>query len=112
MTAPLDPADPRLDPALAAQAFAAMGSEARLEVLRILVRAGEPGLAVSAIGAATGIAPSTLSHHLKFLDAAGLIRRVRDGRVVHVSAHLDRLEALAGFITRECCADVGGRDHG
>ena len=45
----------------AAQGFAAMGSEARLQVLRCLVRAGEPGLSVSEIQDRTGMAPSTLA---------------------------------------------------
>lgn len=109
MTAPLPP---ELDAALAAHAFAAMGSEARLAVLRALVRAGGPGLPVAAIAAAVDLPASTLSHHLKFLSGAGLIRRVRDGRTIRVSADLDRLEGLAAFITRECCADLEGHDHG
>ncbi len=52
---------------IAAQGFAAMGSEARLTVLNCLVRAGQEGLTVSDIQERTGIAPSTLAHHLKFL---------------------------------------------
>ena len=52
-----------------AQGFAAMGSEARLLVLKTLVRAGEAGLTVGEIQERTGIAPSTLAHHLKFLAA-------------------------------------------
>ena len=51
----------------AAGGFAAMGSEARLKVLRCLIRAGHAGLMVQDIQERTGIAPSTLAHHLKFL---------------------------------------------
>ena len=57
----------------AAQGFAAMGSEARLQVLRCLIRAGRDGLMVSEIQQRSGIAPSTLAHHLKFLTGAGAV---------------------------------------
>ncbi len=89
----------------ASQGFAAMGSEARLDVLRCLIRAGHDGLTVGAIQDRTGIAPSTLAHHLKFLTAAGLVIQKKHGRSVINRADYDRLEALAGFILNECCAD-------
>ncbi|MDR9428293.1 MAG: helix-turn-helix transcriptional regulator [Salibaculum sp.] len=89
----------------ASQGFAAMGSEARLDVLRCLVRAGPDGLTIGAIQTRTGIAPSTLAHHLKFLTAAGLVAQQKHGRSVINRADFDRLEALAGFILNECCAD-------
>ncbi|WP_412507249.1 ArsR/SmtB family transcription factor [Roseovarius sp. SYSU LYC5161] len=89
----------------ASQGFAAMGSEARLDVLRCLVRAGPDGLTIGAIQTRTGIAPSTLAHHLKFLTAAGLVAQQKQGRSVINRADFDRLEALADFILNECCAD-------
>ncbi|WP_316862433.1 metalloregulator ArsR/SmtB family transcription factor [uncultured Cohaesibacter sp.] len=92
---------------LAAQGFAAMGSEARLAVLRCLIRAGKDGLCVGDIQARTGIAPSTLAHHLKFLVAADLVLQEKSGRIVSNHANYDRLEQLAQFILSECCADAG-----
>jgi DNA-binding transcriptional ArsR family regulator len=89
----------------ASQGFAAMGSDARLDVLRCLVRAGPDGLTIGAIQTRTGIAPSTLAHHLKFLTAAGLVAQQKQGRSVINRADFDRLEALADFILNECCAD-------
>ncbi len=89
----------------AAQGFAAMGSEARLKVLRCLVRAGETGLTVNQIQSRTGIAPSTLAHHLKFLTGAGVVAQERLGRSVTTRARFDHLRKLAGFILSECCAD-------
>ena len=88
----------------AAAGFAAMGSEARLHVLRSLIRAGEPGLTVSEIQDRTGIAPSTLAHHLKFLSGSGVIRQERIGRSVTNRADFKRLEDLASFILSECCS--------
>ncbi|MBZ0164646.1 MAG: metalloregulator ArsR/SmtB family transcription factor [Notoacmeibacter sp.] len=89
----------------AAQAFAAMGSEARLLVLATLVKAGREGLAVGDIQARCAMPASTLSHHLRFLTSAGLIEQEKQGRTVINRAAYDRLEALAGYILKECCAD-------
>ena len=65
-----------------AQAFAAMGSEARLEVVLTLVRAGADGLSIGEIQTRTGMPASTLAHHLKFLASAGLIEQEKQGRCV------------------------------
>ena len=89
----------------AAQGFAAMGSEARLDILRVLVRAGQSGLTVGDIGERTGVPPSTLAHHLKFLVAAGVLEQERAGRSVITRAAFDHLQALVGFIMSECCVD-------
>ena len=93
----------------AAQGFAAMGSEARLKVLKALVRAGAPGLSVGDIQQRTGIAPSTLAHHLKFLAAGGVVHQEKIGRTVINRADYDALEQLAQFILSECCVDVTGK---
>lgn len=89
----------------AAQGFAAVGSEPRLEVLLALVRAGGPGLTVGEIQQKTGIPASTLSHHLKFLSAAGLIDQTKESRTIHNRAAFERIEALAQFLVQHCCAD-------
>lgn len=93
----------------AAQGFAAMGSEARLQVLRALVRAGAPGLSVGDIQARTGIAPSTLAHHLRFLAAGGVIEQEKIGRTVINRASFGALQELARFILSECCVDITGK---
>lgn len=93
----------------AAAGFAAMGSEARLKVLKALVRAGQGGLTVGEIQDRTGIAPSTLAHHLKFLAAGGLVRQERAGRSTINRACYDELQRLAEFLLGECCADAPAR---
>ena len=90
----------------AAQGFAAMGSEARLQVLRCLVRAGRPGLSVGEIQERTGMAPSTLAHHLKFLAAGGVVTQEKSERSTFNRASFDRLDGLARFILSECCIDM------
>ena len=89
----------------AASAFSALASEARLKVLRTLVRAGPTGLTVGEIQERTNMAPSTLAHHLKFLVAGEVVKQIREGRSTLNQASLERLEAIAGFILSECCAD-------
>ena len=91
----------------AAQGFSAMGSESRLEVLQALVRAGNAGLRVGDIQQRTGIAASTLAHHLKFLSAANLIVQRKQGRVIMSTANFDYLNSLAGFILENCCTETG-----
>lgn len=93
--------------AQAADAFAALGSETRLAIVLTLVRAGPEGLTVGAVQERTGLAASTLSHHLKLLAAAGLLTQKRQGRSLICRAEFSQIEALAAFLTNECCADVG-----
>lgn len=89
----------------AAIGFAAAGSVPRLEVLLLLVRAGGEGRTTGAIGERLDMAPSTLAHHLRHLSEAGLIRQEKTGRSVVNKAVYGRVEALAGYLMRECCAD-------
>lgn len=90
----------------AAQAFAALGSEQRLSVLRCLVRAEPEGLAAGELARRTGIGASTLTHHLRFLTQVGLVQQYRYGRsVICVAANHQMVDRLAQFLVFECCAD-------
>ena len=100
----------------AAASFAALGSEQRLSVLRTLVRAGPEGLTIGELGSRTGVTGSTLTHHLKLLNAAGLVQQERQGRsIICAAVAYEELHALAGFLVKECCADIctatGDHDH-
>jgi DNA-binding transcriptional ArsR family regulator len=90
----------------AAEALAALGSEARLAILRALVRAGDAGLPVGALQQRLAIAASTLSHHLRALIQAGVLEQTRDGRTLICRARYDRIQGLAAFLVSECCADL------
>ena len=90
----------------AAQGFAAVGSEPRLDVLLTLVRAGDDGLTVGEIQKRVGLPASTLAHHLRFLAAGGLMEQQREGRAVINRAAYPRIEALAAFLLQECCAEA------
>ena len=90
----------------AAQGFDALGATARLQVIRLLVRHGGEPLTISTIKRETGIAASTLAHHLNALRLADLIVQEKSGRETMTRANLPALEALAQFILDQCCVDT------
>ncbi|MGZ8287566.1 MAG: ArsR/SmtB family transcription factor [Telluria sp.] len=87
--------------ALAAQA--ALAQESRLAVYRLLVQAGPAGMSASKIAEQLGIAPSSLSFHLKELAHAGLATQKQEGRFVIYAANFATMDALVGFLTENCC---------
>lgn len=96
----------------AALAFAALGSEQRLGVLRALVRAGPDGLSIGQLGGATGITGATLTHHVKFLTHAKLVKQVKKGRsIICAAVAYDTVQWLSEFLLSECCADAGSHPH-
>ena len=98
-----------------ASTFAALGSEQRLGVLNTLVRAGPEGLSIGELGKRSGVSGSTLTHHMKILSAAGLVRQEKRGRsIICVGVAYDVMQSLSDFLLSECCADAGaeGHDHG
>lgn len=96
----------------AAQAFAALGSEQRLGVLRALVRSGPDGLSIGELGEITGITGATLTHHVKFLAHAGLVTQTRKGRsIICAAVAYDMVQKLSDFLLSECCADAPHTNH-
>ena len=103
---------PDLDLAVAASTFAALGSEQRLSVLRTLVRAGPEGLSIGELGRRSGVTGSTLTHHMKLLAQAGLVRQEKHGRsIICAAVAYDELKTLSEFLLRECCADCPKTEH-
>lgn len=103
---------PKLDLLAAAARFAALGSEQRLEVLRVLVRAGPEGTSIGALGERSGVTGSTLTHHLKILTQAELVTQRKQGRsIICAAADYSEMQDLADYLLRECCADCPDTDH-
>ena len=84
-------------------ALAALAQESRLAVFRVLVEAGPEGLAAGKISELTGIAPSSLSFHLKELSHASMVTSRQDGRYVIYTANFSTMTALLRFLTENCC---------
>jgi len=97
-----------MTPQQAARCLEKLGNPTRLEVFRLLVKAGTDGLPVSVIQEHLGIPASTLSHHMAHLVNAGLVRQDREGRVLRCRPDFDLMVRVIGFLTEECCAGVGG----
>jgi DNA-binding transcriptional ArsR family regulator len=85
-------------------ALAALAQAARLRVYRALVVAGPQGMTPGGLAVALAVPASTLSFHLKELLHAGLISQQRDGRSLIYRAAFDRMNALMGYLTANCCA--------
>ena len=87
----------------AADQLAELGHVTRLGVYRALVKAGDDGLPVSEIMRQLEIPASTLSHHISRLVRVGLVKQVRQGRVLRCYAQYRELTKLMNFLTKECC---------
>lgn len=87
----------------AAAQLAELGHVTRLEIYRILIRAGQDGLPVSSVQAKLNIPGSTLSHHIARLVNVGLVMQTREGRVLRCQAQYQQLDALIVFLSEECC---------
>jgi ArsR family transcriptional regulator len=85
------------------RALAALAQPVRLQVFRALVIAGPRGMTPSTMAEGLGMAPSSLSFHLKELAHAGLVTQERASRNLIYRAAFDRMNALLGYLTQNCC---------
>ena len=86
-----------------AHMFAAMGAEARLRIMQLLLTAHPKGLVVADIQDELGIPSSTLSHHLDKLKNQDLVRVQREGTFLWYTANAEALQELLSFLYAECC---------
>ena len=92
-----------MDEKLAVTALAALAQGMRLRIFRALVGAGPQGMTPSALSATLDVPASTLSFHLKELTNAGLVAQERSGRNLIYRAQFERMNALMGYLTENCC---------
>jgi ArsR family transcriptional regulator, arsenate/arsenite/antimonite-responsive transcriptional repressor len=88
-----------------ADMFNALGAEARLRIVRALLRAHPAGMVVGDIQAALEIPASTLSHHLERLKHEGLVTMERQSNFLRYRVNADALQELIEFLMKECCAE-------
>ena len=86
-----------------ADMFSAIGTEARLQIMRLLLSAHPGGMVVGGIQAELDIPNSTLSHHLEKLRHEGLVTVRREGTYLWYAANTVALSELLGFLYAECC---------
>ena len=96
-----------ISPGFAVDALGALAQEHRLSLFRLLVQAGDDGLAAGAIAERLGVPNSSLSFHLGYLTRAGLIIQRREGRSLIYTADYAAMNALVGYLVENCCAGAG-----
>jgi ArsR family transcriptional regulator len=89
--------------------LSALAQDHRLALFRLLVQAGEQGMAAGGIAEALEVPNSSLSFHLAQLSRAGLITRERRHRSLIYRANYPAMNALVGYLMENCC---GGGDCG
>ncbi len=92
--------------AKAARCLEEIGNQTRLEIFRYLVRAGPEGLAVGELQDHLNIPGSTLSHHIARLVNVGLVKQVREGRILRCRPHFALMDQVIGFLTEQCCTGL------
>ncbi len=95
-----------MDHQQAASGLAALGNETRLQLFRLLVKAGRDGLTIGQIQDHLGVPASTLAHHVARLVRAGLLIQEKRGREVICTAGYRQVASLIDFVMRECCEGI------
>jgi len=92
-----------MDEQTVVKSLAALAQPLRLQVFRALVVVGDAGLTPGAMQEGLGVAPATLSFHLKELVNAGLVTQERASRNLIYRANYERMNGLLGYLTENCC---------
>ncbi len=87
-------------------ALAALAQDNRLDVFRLLVKAGPQGLAAGEVAKRLKLPPNTLSFHFDRLRQAGLVAVRRESRSMIYTAQFETMHGLVDFLTENCCAGV------
>lgn len=91
----------------ALKCFQGLAQSTRLEIFRLLVKAGASGLAAGVIAQRLNCPPSTLSFHLNALSEARLINAKKLGKFFFYSVNYTQTEALLNFLLENCCDGEG-----
>ncbi|WP_380058640.1 ArsR/SmtB family transcription factor [Falsihalocynthiibacter sp. SS001] len=92
-----------MDKLNALEAFAALSQATRLDVFRLLMKAGERGMLAGEISNTLEVRQNTMSTNLAILARSGLIRSEREGRSVRYFADMEGMRGLLAFLMEDCC---------
>ena len=91
----------------AVASLGALAHETRLQVFRLLVRAGEEGMSVGRIAEMLGVeANGSFSFHLKELVQAGLAKTRQEGRYIYYVTQYEAMNELLRYLTEDCCGGM------
>jgi DNA-binding transcriptional ArsR family regulator len=93
--------------AIQADRMAALGNEARLGIVKLLLGNYPGEISAGDIGRSTGIPNSTLSHHLERLRREGLVESRKDKQWIWYKAGAATLGDLLNFLYHDCCSGCG-----
>nr|WP_321455889.1 metalloregulator ArsR/SmtB family transcription factor [uncultured Cohaesibacter sp.] len=100
-----------MDISEATTAFAALSQPTRLDVFRLLIKAGKVGHLSGEMGQILGVKQNTMSTNLNILLRAKLIRNEREGRSVRYFADMEGIAALIDYLLRDCCGGASEQCH-
>ncbi len=86
--------------------LSALAHDMRIDIFRLLIKAGSTGVPAGDIATALNVRANTLSNNLTVLTAAGLVSSAREGRSIRYFARMSEMRELLGFLMEDCC---GGR---
>ena len=89
---------------IATKVFESLASGIRLDVWRLLVKAGLEGQVGGQRARDLSLAASTLSFRGKARPHAGLLSVEQEGRFLRYRANIPLMLSLIGYLTEECCA--------
>ncbi len=85
------------------EALAALAQETRLDVFRLLIRAGTDGMLAGEISDALDVRQNTMSTNLSILSQSGLIHKQREGRSIRYFADMNGVRGFLAFLMEDCC---------
>jgi DNA-binding transcriptional ArsR family regulator len=88
------------------RSLSALAQEHRLAAFRLLVQAGDQGVAAGVLAEKLDVPPSSMSFHLAQLTNAGLVTQRRESRSIIYSANYGAMNGLMGYLTENCCGGM------
>ncbi|WP_245990165.1 ArsR/SmtB family transcription factor [Tabrizicola piscis] len=95
----------KVDRTQALSALSALANETRLDLIRMLMPAGDAGMPAGQIAQALGLTAPRLSFHLAAMEQAGLLRSRKLARNVIYSVDATGIGRTISYLLNDCCHD-------
>jgi len=92
-----------MDTLNALKILSALSQDTRLDIFRLLIKAGNEGLLSGEISEKLVVKQNTLSANLTILLGADLVRNERHGRTIRYFVNFDTVRHLLEFLLEDCC---------
>ncbi len=95
-----------------ADTFAALGHPKRIKVLELLLEKLPGDATFGEVQKHTGIAASTLTHHLREMENGNIIIRQPQGTSTRLTLNLNHLQNTLAGLMQQCCKNETGNING